>query len=229
MRGRRAIWVWTASAAGLAAVGTAAIDQLVLTRGPTPGSTAGFTGEPPDPDGPTGDPDQDYIWNPFNRKMAAGEAAPDFALPAVGEDRRVGLADFRGRPLVLVFGSFSCDRFAGRVPDLERLYQSNRARAGFLFVNVSEANHHVPGLEFVLTGPPADRAGRVAEARRVAGLSMPAVADEGKAAERAYKAFPLRLVVVDADGAVGLDLGRAVSTPWDLGEVEAWLARPPKE
>ena len=211
------------------AFATVAIDQLVLTRGPTPGSTAGFTGELPDPDGPTGDPDQDYLWNPFNRKMAAGDPAPDFALPAVGEDRRVGLADFRGRPLVLVFGSFSCDRFCGRVPDLERLYLAHRDKASFLFVAVSEANHHVPGLEFVLTGPPGDRAGRIAEARRVAGLSMPAVADEGKAAERAYKAFPLRLVVVDAGGTVGLDLGRAVSTPWDLGEVEAWLTRLPKE
>ncbi|MBX9584819.1 MAG: redoxin domain-containing protein [Gemmataceae bacterium] len=216
---------WAVGVLGGAVGGTAAIDQLILSRGPQPGSEAGFTGAVKSPaDGSNPEYGQGYVWNPFDRRLPAGSPAPDFDLPAVGGGR-VTLARFRGRPLVLVFGSFTCDKVCDRAVELERLYRAHRDRAAFLLVNVTEANHPIPGLEFVTGGPPADRAERIAEAGRVTGLSLPAAVDEGQAAERAYNAFPARLVVVAADGTVGLDLGRPMSAPWDLGEVEAWLGR----
>jgi hypothetical protein len=218
---------WAVGILGVAAGGTAVIDHLALRRGPVPGSQAGFTGEVKSPgDGANTEYGRGYVWNPFDRRLPAGSPAPDFDLPAVGGGR-VTLARFRGRPLVLVFGSFTCDKVCDRAAELDRLYRDHHDRAAFLFVSVTEANHPIPGLEFVAGGPPADRSERIAEAGRVTGLTLPAAVDEGQAAERAYNAFPARLVAVAADGTVGLDLGRPMAAPWDLGQVEDWLGRQP--
>lgn len=166
-----------------------------------------------------------------SRKSTVGGPASDFTLASVADGKPVRLADFRGKPVVLVFGSFSCDIFCSRLAELEQLYQDERNRAAFLFVNVTEAGHEVPGYEFVIEGtalgrpqPEAVRRERTAKALAKAGLTMPAVtdADDGPT-ERAYDAFPLRVVVVDADGRLALDLGRGIDPTWDLGEVRRWL------
>jgi peroxiredoxin len=38
--------------------------------------------------------------------MASGTPAPDFCVKGLSGDREVRLRDYRGRPLVLVFGTF---------------------------------------------------------------------------------------------------------------------------
>ena len=84
------------------------------------------------------------------RTLKVGSPAPDFTLPAVRGDGEVSLSGFRGRPVVLVFGSFSCIVFHDRVAEIERLHRAYKDRADFLFVNVTEAGHRIPGLEFVI-------------------------------------------------------------------------------
>lgn len=49
--------------------------------------------------------------------IAAGQRAPDFALPDLSGTVRT-LADYHGRSLLLVFGSTSCAPCRGLVPDL---------------------------------------------------------------------------------------------------------------
>jgi len=167
------------------------------------------------------------------RRMKDGTPAPDFTLPSVEEERGpVSLSDFRGRPLVLVFGSFSCDVFNKHVGRLERLHRAYRDRAAFLFVNITEAGHQIPGLEFVLDDdrhdPLSDRAARIRRALKKVGLTMPAVVDTREATtEVAYDAFPLRLVCVSASGKISLDLGRGLPRPWDLRAAEEWLQSRP--
>src|SRR5438067_689550 len=52
------------------------------------------------------------------RKLEVGAPAPDFTLLTVRGGREIRLSDFRGRsPVVLAFGSFSCDTFCGRIDD----------------------------------------------------------------------------------------------------------------
>jgi hypothetical protein len=172
----------------------------------------------------------------MTQKLEKGIPAPDFTLPAIRGRDRITLSRYRGRSVVLVFGSFSCDLFRKRTSDLQRLYEAHKDRAEFLFVSVTEAGHRIPGLEFVLdkagTGdvdPLEDRRARLVKALDRVGLSMPGAVDAGAAAEVAYDAFPLRLVVVDAGGRIALDLGRAVPDPWDLSEVAAWLAKQEKQ
>jgi len=40
-------------------------------------------------------------------RLQAGDAAPDFDLPAHNQKSRVRLASFRGQPVVLIFGSYT--------------------------------------------------------------------------------------------------------------------------
>jgi hypothetical protein len=160
--------------------------------------------------------------------------APAFSLPAIGPPHEVSLAGLRGGPVVLVFGSLTCDVFCGHLPEIERLYRSYGDRAAFLFVCIREAGHRIDGLEFLLEdqgprrAPLPERRRRVARGVEKVGLSLPGVIDLDGAAEAAYHAFPLRLVVVDAEGKVELDLGVGVFTPWDLRGLEGWLKAQPR-
>ncbi len=169
------------------------------------------------------------------RKLEVGSPAPDFSLPTVLGEKEIRLSDFRGRrPVVLVFGSFSCDTFCDRIETLERFYQDHKERAEFVFVNVSEAGHEIPGLEFVLEdAPPGSsvplpvRREKIARAMKLRKLSIPGAIETADApTETAYSAFPLRLVVVDTEGRIALDLGHSMDKPWDLGEVERAISAP---
>src|SRR5262245_10790650 len=50
-----------------------------------------------------------------------GKPAPLLRLPALLGDRTVDLSELRGRPVVLVFSSFSCKLFDGHLEHLGRL------------------------------------------------------------------------------------------------------------
>lgn len=64
--------------------------------------------------------------------IAAGQRAPDFTLPDLAGRLR-SLADFRGRPLLLVFGSTSCAPCRSLVPDLNAFAQTHAAELDALF------------------------------------------------------------------------------------------------
>jgi hypothetical protein len=170
------------------------------------------------------------------RTLAVGSPAPAFTLPKVRGGGKVSLSSFRGRPVVLVFGSFSCVVFYDRVAEIERLHRAYKDRAAFLFVNITEAGHRIPGLEFVIdpatpSGPDPldDRRRRVDRALRQTNMTLPGVLDFEQAVEAAYDAYPTRLVAVDADGKVALDIGRGMSArPWAIGELEEWLKTQPR-
>jgi len=161
-------------------------------------------------------------------KLKKGLPAPEFTLPTIRDHGGISLSSFLGRPVVLVFGSFSCSVFHDRISQINEFYRANRDRAAFLFVSVTEAGHRIPGLEFVLDSIDPDtlenRRERVGEAMRRMGLSFPGVLDIGETAEAAYDAYPTRLVVVGPDGRIALDLGRGMPPEtWDFAEAEACL------
>jgi hypothetical protein len=170
------------------------------------------------------------------RTLTVGSPAPVFTLPKVRGGGEVSLLSFRGRPVVLVFGSFSCVVFYDRVAEIESLHRAYKDRAAFLFVNITEAGHRIPGLEFVIdpatpSGPDPldDRRRRVDRALRRTNMTVPGVLDFEQAAEVAYDAYPTRLVAVGADGKVALDIGRGMSTrAWAIGELEEWLKTQPR-
>jgi peroxiredoxin len=163
----------------------------------------------------------------WEAKMPVGSPAPDFKLPLLGGGAKRGPADFRGKkPVVLVFGSFSCDLFCSDTRQVEMLYWKYRDRAEFLFVSVAEAGHDIPGMEFVLDAEksPQEHRAAVGQAMAKVGLTMPAVVDREGRVMNAYKAFPRRLVVVDRKGRIALDLGTGLGkAKWHFSAVDKWF------
>jgi hypothetical protein len=142
-----------------------------------------------------------------------GEPAPDFTLPLAGRPGSVTLADFRGRPLVLVFGSFTWGPFRNEVGDLALTARTYRDQVAFLMVYVREAHasdEWVMGsntrLGIELPQPLTDAERRAVAAQFVeaqGGLPFPVAVDGvDDRVGRAYGAWPERLYVLDAEGRV---------------------------
>jgi hypothetical protein len=141
--------------------------------------------------------------------VAVGAMAPDFTLPKLGTDGEVRLSEFRGRtPVVLVFGSFSCNIFSRQILPLEQLYHKYDGQAAFLFVNIFEAGHPEDYLkpfytDFRLGESVPQRRERTLQLLSKLNITMPAVIDgSDEGVNKAYTSFPTRLVVVARDGKV---------------------------
>ena len=110
------------------------------------------------------------------------------------------------------------------------MYKRYGDQVEFLFVNVREAGHRIPGYEFLLDSldpedpdPLRTRRERVARAIAKRGLAIPAVIDTlDRKTERDYRAFPLRVFVVDRDGVVVHAIEPRMGADW-LHNVEEWL------
>jgi peroxiredoxin len=153
-------------------------------------------------------------------KLPSDTLSPDFALPSLDDGKEVRLSNFRGhKPLVLIFGSLSCDRLCTQVEELDRLQRVYGGRAAFLFVYLREA-HGLPRAWRSRT--PREYARHLVAEQK---LTIPCLFDEGGAVAKAYDAWPKRLVVVGTDGRIALDGGHGIPDEWDLSEVEAWLQR----
>jgi hypothetical protein len=118
------------------------------------------------------------------------------------------------------------------VVHLNDLYRRFKGRAAFAFVGTREAGHHIPGFEHLVADQNArgddhwfkGRCGRVAQAQRQAGLSLPGYLDRpDQAAVRPYAPWPGRLVVVGINGRILRDFGAVVGPGWKFDEVTAVL------
>lgn len=65
--------------------------------------------------------------------LAVGSRAPDFSLPVL-DGRTVSLADYRGLPLLLVFGSADCAPCRNLIPDLHRFADEHHEELRVLFL-----------------------------------------------------------------------------------------------
>jgi hypothetical protein len=148
-----------------------------------------------------------------------GDAAPDFTLKTLDGKEAVRLSEQVGKkPLVLVFGNFTCGPFRGLFPDVDAVYQRHKKDANFLMVYVREA-HPTNGWKMasnaragVALKQPATNAER-AEAcelfRKKLQPGMPVLVDEiSDPVGTAYSAMPARLYVIDAKGKVAYKSGR---------------------
>jgi hypothetical protein len=176
----------------------------------------------------------EFMLYPGNFQQTPGKEAPALELQGVREEDTFTLARYRGvTPVVLIFGSLSCDVLHPRLGDLEKLYQDYKGRVGFALIYLREAGHKIPQFEFLVKDlvedvpDPSSRRSRqdVLKALKLAGLSMPAFMDSANlAAEQAYIAWPARLVVVTSDGLIARDFG-TVFQRWDMQEVREVLDR----
>jgi len=159
--------------------------------------------------------------------LPTGVPAPDLDLQALVGNAKFRLSSYRNvKPVVLVFGSFTCNLFQNHIPELNRLHKQFENRAAFVFIAAPEAGHTISGFEFLLQ----DRANnpmrnelkhreRVEQARAKAGLDLPGFFDgPNYEASQAYRAWPGRLVLVDVEGHVANDF-RTPIQGWSAGTI----------
>jgi thiol-disulfide isomerase/thioredoxin len=145
--------------------------------------------------------------------------APDFTLKTPDGEETVRLSKLIGKkPVVLVFGNFTCGPFRGLYPDVEAVYQRYKDRATFVMVYVREA-HPTDGWKMDSNGrigisvkQPTTYTERVEVCERFLKKLAPemvvAVDDITDPAGTAYSGMPARLYVIDTKGKVAFKSGR---------------------
>ena len=162
-----------------------------------------------------------------------GETAPNFSLPTLEGSRSISLSSLVGeKPMVLVFGNYTCGPFRSLYSGVERVANRFRDRANFLFVYVREAHpcngwcmssNDTAGIH---VEQPLDNAARMTIAKTCMDLlqpSIPVVVDGvDDIVGDQYSAMPARLYVVDKFGQVTYQSGRG-PFGFKVGEMEQAL------
>ena len=150
---------------------------------------------------------------------ALGDEAPDFTLKTHDGESTVTLSKLIGpKPVVLVFGNFTCGPFRGQAGDVEKLYRRYKDRATFVMVYVREAhptdgwrmesNDHV---EISLPQPTtyAQRAAVATTCAAKLGLGFPLLVDTlDDTVGARYSGMPSRLYLIDSHGKIAYKSGR---------------------
>jgi len=155
--------------------------------------------------------------------VAPGAAAPPIASLDL---RRLS------KPIVLVFGSYTCPKLRGSAADLKRIAEEYRGRVDFRLVYIREAHAEASaesawqstinareGVALTAARSMAEKQDHAALCLRKLDLPFPAVVDglEGPA-EAAYQAWPSRLYLIGRNGKVAFNtrLGELDFRPADL-------------
>jgi Ca2+-binding EF-hand superfamily protein len=147
------------------------------------------------------------------------ESAPDFTLKTNDGKAEITLSKLIGsKPVVLVFGSFTCGPFRSQSGNIEKLYSRYKDRATFVMVYVRDA-HPTDGWRMesndrqgAVTAQPKTYGERVAVAQkcgRVLSLGFPMLVDTiDDRVGAPYSGMPGRLYVIDREGKVAYKSGR---------------------
>lgn len=155
----------------------------------------------------------------LNEGPQVDAVAPDFELMTQDGSRKIRLSEQIGsKPIVLVFGNFTCGPFRSFYPMVDELCQRYQNEATFLAVYVREA-HPSDGWLMesntkvgVKVAQPQNFAERKSVAQQCYAklkYSMPLLVDEiNDPVGNAYSGMPARLYVIDTDGKVTYKGGR---------------------
>ncbi len=161
------------------------------------------------------------------------QPAPDFNLKTHDGQRTVPLSEVIGsKPVVLVFGNFTCGPFRSMYPGVEAVYRRFKDDAIFLGIYVREA-HPTDGWKMesntkvgVAVTQPKTYAERIAVAEQCHQLLKPTIPllvdDIEDSTGNAYSGMPARLYVIDTKGNVAYKGGRG-PFGFKAGEMEQAL------
>jgi alkyl hydroperoxide reductase subunit AhpC len=147
------------------------------------------------------------------------DAAPDFTLKTVDGQKAITLSKRIGpKPVVLVFGNFTCGPFRSQAGNVEKLFRRYKDRATFLMVYVREA-HPTDGWSMesndrvgVTERQPTTDDERVQIARKCSkslNLGFPMLVDTvADTVGARYSGMPGRLYLIDPEGKVAYKSGR---------------------
>jgi len=162
-----------------------------------------------------------------------GTPAPDFTgelLPAAGDPAvSFRLSDQRGKPLALLFGSYTCPIFRGQIKRYEEIYRDFQARCAFLLIYIREAHpedgwqvgiNHMQDAVFRQPRSLDARKDIAHICRDKMAMTIPMALDGiDNPLDAAYSASPERLNLLDREGIVR---HRSEPGPFGMSEVEAW-------
>ena len=169
-----------------------------------------------------------------------GETAPDFTLKTIDGKQEVTLSKQIGpKPVVLVFGNFTCGPFRSQAGNVEKLYRRYKDRATFSWSTSAKPTRPTAGGWRATTAS----ASRLAQPRtydervRVAqtcgdrlGLGFPLLVDTiDDTVGTRYSGMPGRLYLIDRDGKVAYKSGRAPSASSRRARAVARPAAPGQE
>ena len=150
---------------------------------------------------------------------ALGDSVSDFTLKTSDGKQDVTLSKLIGpKPVVLVFGNFTCGPFRSQAGNVEKLYRMYKDRATFAMVYVREA-HPTDGWSMesndrvgVSLAQPRSYEERVAVAQTCGkrlDLGLPMLVDTiDDAVGARYSGMPSRLYLIDREGKVAYKSGR---------------------
>jgi hypothetical protein len=148
-----------------------------------------------------------------------GDSAPDFALKTVAGNEEVALAKLVGpRPVVLVFGNFTCGPFRSQAGNVEKLHRMYKDRATFVMVYIREAhptdgwsmesNEHV-GVSLAQPKTYDERVSVAQTCGKRLGLGFPMLVDTiDDAVGARYSGMPSRLYLIDRQRKIAYKSGR---------------------
>lgn len=147
------------------------------------------------------------------------QAAPDFSLKSRDGQETVRLSDHFGKkPIVLVFGNFTCGPFRGAYAQVDQIAQRYKDEALFLGVYVREAHptdgwrmesNDEAGVEFAQPKSYEERVNVANVCHEKLKMSIPLLVDEiDDRVGHAYSGMPARLYVIDTDGKIAYKSGR---------------------
>jgi tetratricopeptide (TPR) repeat protein len=145
--------------------------------------------------------------------LAAGTVAPDFTLRRKASSEQIHLSTIlRERPLILIFGSYTCPKFRFEASTLSAMYERYHAQAEFLMVYVQEAHTEEGWQSSVnqrenITLPAVktleQKEENASTCSRKLGLKFPVVIDGlDRKVESAYAAWPSAVYVLDKHGRI---------------------------
>jgi Ca2+-binding EF-hand superfamily protein/thiol-disulfide isomerase/thioredoxin len=147
------------------------------------------------------------------------ETAPDFTLRSNDGKSEVTLSRLVGKkPVVLIFGNFTCGPFRSHAGNFEKLYRRYGDRAEFVMVYVREA-HPTDGWRMesndrlgVSAAQPTtyeERAGVAQRCGKLLGLGFPMLVDTiDDAVGARYSGMPGRFYLIDRQGKIAFKNGR---------------------
>ncbi len=150
---------------------------------------------------------------------AVDQPAPDFELHPLNGGEPIRLSDRIGKkPVVLVFGNFTCGPFRSIYPTVEAVRNRQKDNADFLLIYVREA-HPTDGWAMtsnekvgVAVAQPTTLQERRSVAEQCAAKlnpSIPLLVDDiSDTVGNAYSGMPARLYVIDTNGKVAYKSGR---------------------
>lgn len=168
--------------------------------------------------------------------LKVGDSVPDFTLERYDKKGSVTLSDFEGKkPVVLVFGSITCQPFRQKVAQVSPIYEKYKDKAEFFMVYIREAHpESVLTIEedgkdvlrkFVQSDNFSTRIANAAACYNLLDLPYPIVVDkEDNKVKEAWSGWPIRLMVVNTEGKLVFDGGKGPGG-FQPDKLRTWLAK----